>query len=310
MKDMLELLLVISFSALIGYLAQITGLCLVRGIGDWSKGRRLRLIAILLSGFGVYLYGPLMSPNSSVLTGYESDWSFFLGGLLFGLGAAANGACSISTATRLSSGDSHMLFTIVGWLSGWLALETANIEFQHVESIARNDWLSWAIVACIVLSSIWVLFRHRKHWEIWGEIMLVGILAGAVFMLQPAWSPSDFVRDTGLAVLTNNPQMLPTIDRIAILLAMLLGMSIGAWRYGRFRLRGATRIGAVRHFLSGLLMGVGAAICLGGNDFQLLLALPAQSHGGLLAIAGMLIGIRLWLYVDQRAQILKLVLRI
>ena len=307
MKNMLELLLVISFSALIGYLAQITGLCLVRGIGDWSKGRRLRLIAILLSGFGVYLYVPLMSPNSSVLMGYESDWSFFLGGLLFGLGAAANGACSISTATRLSSGDSHMLFTIVGWLGGWLALEATSVEFKHVESTARNDLLSWAIVVCIALASIWVLLRHRKYWKIWGGIMLVGILAGAVFMLQPAWSPSDFVRDTGLAVLRNNPQMLPALDRIAILLAMLLGMSIGAWQYGRFKLLGATGIGIVRHLLSGMLMGVGAAICLGGNDFQLLLALPAQSHGGLLAIAGMLIGIRFWLYVNQRAQTRKLV---
>ena len=123
--------------------------------------------------------------------------------------------------------------------------------------------------------------------------MLVGILAGAVFVLQPAWSPSDFVRDLGVAVVTRNPDKLPAFDRSAILTMMLLGMAIGAWQYRRFKFQFADFKGAAKHFSAGTLMGVGAAAALGGNDFQLLLAIPALSLAGLLAIIGIVLGVRI-----------------
>ncbi|NRB39213.1 MAG: YeeE/YedE family protein, partial [Pseudomonadales bacterium] len=46
-----------------------------------------------------------------------------------------------------------------------------------------------------------------------------------------------------------------------------------------------------QHLLAGLLMGLGAVIASGGNDTQLLLALPALSPAGVVVIISMLIGI-------------------
>ncbi len=297
---MLNLILLLSFAAVIGYLAQVTGLCMVRGVHDWVRGRKLRLIAILGGGFWVYLYLPFLSQNSTIPIGYELHWSFLLGGLIFGLGAVVNGACSISTASRLSSGDLQMIFTMMGWLGGWLLLDFTGIQFQHTELTSYNESLTWIIVLCLILGSVWVYVKQSKSWNIWSGIMLVGILAGAIFLLQPAWSPSDFVKDLGLAILRKNPQILPAVDRIAILMVMLLGMSIGAWRYRRFKWLAPNLRGIIKHFSSGILMGLGAAISLGGNDFQLLMALPAQSLSGILAIAGIIIGIRLGIFLNAR----------
>ena len=44
-------------------------------------------------------------------------------------------------------------------------------------------------------------------------------------------------------------------------------------------------------------MGVGGALALGGNDSQLLLSLPTFSPAGGLAVAGMLLGIWIGLFI-------------
>lgn len=295
---MIFLIIALIFSAYIGYFSQATGLCMVRGVGDWMNGRPIRLLAILGTGFWVYLYFPLMDTGNFPmhLQRYELHWGFLLGGFIFGVGTAANGACSISTVSRLSSGDTSMVFTLIGWLAGWLLLDFTGFHFNYSRLEIESSLLSlmsWAVLGMLVLASAYVYFKHRKGWRIWSGIMLVGILAGAVFLLQPAWSPSDFVKDLGLAVITRNPGKLPTFERIAILAMMLVGMGIAAWRYRRFKIRFPARKEVAKHFFAGTLMGAGAAAALGGNDYQLLLAIPALSLAGLLAILGILLGVRI-----------------
>ena len=290
---MFSVVIALTIAAVIGYTAQVTGLCMVRGVSDWIKGRRLRLTAILMAGFWIYLFTPLMDyQNHSFLAVYPFHWSIPLGGFVFGLGAAINGACSISTATRLSSGDLRMVLTMLGWLAGWIVLIMADVEPDLRRTTYQLGLLPWFAVATLVLASILVYWKFRYRWRMWSGIMLVGISAGCLFLYEPAWSPSDFVRDAGLNLMAGTSAP-PSFSRALILVAMLLGMTAGAWRFGRFRwvLPAAGETG--KHLGSGVLMGIGSALALGGNDFQLLLALPALSLASLSALAGMLAGI--WL---------------
>lgn len=290
---MFSVVIALTIAAVIGYTAQVTGLCMVRGVSDWIKGRRLRLTAILMAGFWIYLFTPLMDyQNHSFLAVYPFHWSIPFGGFVFGLGAAINGACSISTATRLSSGDLRMVLTMLGWLAGWGVLIMADVEPDLRRTTYQLGLLPWFAVATLVLASILVYWKFRYRWRMWSGIMLVGISAGCLFLYEPAWSPSDFVRDAGLNLMAGTSAP-PSFSRALILVAMLLGMTAGAWRFGRFRwvLPAAGETG--KHLGSGVLMGIGSALALGGNDFQLLLALPALSLASLSALAGMLAGI--WL---------------
>jgi len=52
--------------------------------------------------------------------------------------------------------------------------------------------------------------------------------------------------------------------------------------------------------MAGTCMGVGASLALGGNDSQLLLALPTLSPGGITSVVGMLTGIWLGLFIRER----------
>jgi len=290
---MFAIVIALAIAAVIGYTAQVTGLCMVRGVSDWIRGRRLRLTAILMAGFWIYLFTPLIAYHDrAFLAVYPFHWSIPLGGVVFGVGSAINGACSISTATRLSSGDLRMLLTMLGWLAGWILLIIMDIKPDLRSTPYQLGLLPWFGVGSLVLVSVLVYWKFRYRWRLWSGIMLVGIFAGALFLYEPAWSPSDFVRDAGLNLITGTLPP-PSLSRALILVTMLLGMTAGAWRFGRFRwvLPAYRDIG--KHLGSGLLMGVGAALALGGNDFQLLLALPALSLASLSALTGMLAGI--WL---------------
>jgi len=120
--------------------------------------------------------------------------------------------------------------------------------------------------------------------------MSVGLLVGALFLIKPAWSPSDFVRDLGLAIVQADPAGLPALDRVLFLVAMLVGMAHGARRYRLFKWQMPDGPGSLKYLLSGGFMGLGAALALGGNDYQLLLAMPALSLAGASALLSMLLG--------------------
>lgn len=88
---MFSVVIALIIAAGIGYTAQVTGLCMVRGVSDWIGG--LRLTAILMAGFWIYLFTPLIDyPDHPFLAVYPFHWSIPLGGFVFGLGAAINGA--------------------------------------------------------------------------------------------------------------------------------------------------------------------------------------------------------------------------
>lgn len=296
--------LLIVNAALIGYLSQVTGLCLVRGVYDWQNGKRLRLLAILSCGFWVYLYLPFVSQVSGAqaLQVPALHWGFAVGGLLFGVGAAINGACSISTATRLASGDMAMLLTMLGWPAGWALVVLSGIQVTHTTHGFQPGWSCAFIVVGLLVVALMVHWKAPQRWRLWWGISLVGVLSGILFLFQPNWSPSDFVRDVALSATHADKTRLPIPERILILATMLLGMFAGAWKYGRFHWAWPTILAARRHFPAGLFMGAGSALALGGNDFQILLGLPGLSIAALTATVGMLLGIGVTMTLKRRLQ--------
>ncbi|WP_082627179.1 YeeE/YedE thiosulfate transporter family protein [Colwellia sp. TT2012] len=67
------------------------------------------------------------------------------------------------------------------------------------------------------------------------------------------------------------------------------------WRTCRFRLALPNVKQNTLHFVAGVFMGLGASLSMGGNDSQLLLALPAFSPAGFVAVSAMLVGIAIGL---------------
>ena len=279
--------------ASIGYLAQTTGLCMVRGVDEAASGNPLFLLAILLSGafawtslLLAYFYGTAV-PFASHGPGMSS----ILGGLLFGVGAAFNNGCGVSTISKLARGQLAMLATIIGWLVGWL-LEAAffpEVQLSVLEIPAQLNFGVLVLMSAIVLVFITRMeFQNRKTWM---SMMAIGFMAGVVFLYEPKWTPSGLLKDVSLSIWAGEESLWPSIERFTLAAALVAGMISAALRSHSFHLQLTSVQTFLRHLVAGIAMGLGAAIAGGGNDSQLLIALPSLSPAGLVAVLSIIVGI-------------------
>ena len=136
----LKLTLLMSVAGIIGYLAQRSGLCMIRGVMELRAGRPTLLLAMLLCGVCVWAFVPLAGYWHINIPHVRYEWHvlFALGGLIFGLGTSANGGCSVSTMSRLARGDFHMLATIMGWIVGWCLWVAVSPSNSHIISLRAS----------------------------------------------------------------------------------------------------------------------------------------------------------------------------
>jgi uncharacterized membrane protein YedE/YeeE len=295
----LLLLCALLLVAALGYLTQTTGLCLVRGVREWSQGRPEVLASILCCGvlaWVVAAIAPYLGATIPFLVFKPGPW-FAIGGFMFGLGTAFNQGCSISTLSRLASGELRMLTTPVGWVAGWSTLTWWQPDLD-VTTLPGPDTLSFAILVTASGGlAIRALLGNRSRRKLWFGMMGIGLLSGLLFLYEPGWSPGSLIQDQIAVALNDDVHQPLPLPRYALVLALLVGMSLGASRLKKLQLRMAATGPLLLHLLAGTLMGLGAALAMGGNDSQLLLALPAFSPAGFLTIGCILAGIRLGLFV-------------
>ncbi len=109
-----KLLVLVAVAGGIGYLAQHTGICMVRGVMNLRQGRPMMILAMLLCGICVWAIVPFANAWEVEMPLLRYDWHYYfgLGGLLFGLGAGVNGGCGISTLSKLAHGEMPMAATV------------------------------------------------------------------------------------------------------------------------------------------------------------------------------------------------------
>lgn len=301
----------IAFGA--GWAAQRASLCNVRAVADWLERRDAAMLAGLLqaclwatAGTGLLWLGGVAQPVPGAPMGALGA---FLGGILFGLGAALNKGCSLSTLTRLAEGQWAMLLTQVGFALGARA---AHEVTGHAAAARLNDgagsyafpgWSTAALWLLILLAAWWLgpaLLRprktHRRRWNAswwrgpsWSPrqaAWLFGLAGALMYGAFGAWTYTNLLRvqATGQAV----PALLGHLVLVACLVA---GMVWSAHGRGRPALRAPEDDSLLRHLGGGLLMGAGSVAIPGGNDSVLLAWMPGLSLDGVVAYAGMVLGI-------------------
>ena len=272
--------------ATLGYLAQTSGLCLVRGVNEALSGKPLFLLAILCSGSFAWLTISLADWLDLSLMFVSNQFSLFavLGGFLFGLGAVFNNGCGVSTISKLARGQIAMLMTIIGWLLGWLLL----VQFVPAQQVSTfslaSEWHYGGLIVFSLLVSVLLWRLSATDRKTWFMMLAIGVMASMVFLVEPKWAPSSFLKDLSLSFWLEKEALLPSWSRIGLLSAMLVGMGCAALISKSFKLVWFTTREAITHLLAGVLMGLGAAIANGGNDTQLLLALPSFSPAGITTV--------------------------
>ncbi|RBP53537.1 YeeE/YedE thiosulfate transporter family protein [Arenicella xantha] len=291
--------------AVIGFIAQRIGICLIRGVGQALDGDSALLLAILLSGCWLWVYFLATSylgwENS--MPRYAFHPVFLLGGFIFGIGAGINQACSVSTMNRFTKGDLSMMLTMGGWAVGWCLWMSVSLrggwsfEFYQTTEHFSNQTIFWFFVPAFLITVQRLVFKPDQR-RLWLGIIVFGLLASTLFLLQPDWPPSRLIQDTGDVIFNSQNTDWPSAQRYLLLLGLTFGMWYSAIRAQQFRLQKITIKRVFRHFPAGTLMGIGGAVALGGNDSHLLLGLPTLSFASMAAVVGMLSGIVVerWVY--------------
>lgn len=280
---------------LVGLLAHGLGICLVRAVRKTLDGQPSLLVAIMMSGLWVGAYSVLANYNnwSQPFPRFSGHVWFAVGGFVFGIGASINQACSVSTLYQFARGNLSMIFTMVGWFAGWYIWSffssryAISINYQKLPLLSEQ--FVYIMFALSVLFTLAVIIRYPKERKLWLGVSAIGLLVAALFFIELMWAPSRLVQDIGLSVVEDKNT--PSIYRISLALMMLIGMRISVIWYNDRRFLWPTLNKFMRHCLAGVMMGVGGAIALGGNDAQILMGIPSMSFGAMIAIVFMLLGI-------------------
>jgi uncharacterized membrane protein YedE/YeeE len=283
-----------ALAALLGFAAHRSSVCTVKAVVEMMTTGRAHMLA------------SFWQPAVPL-----SVWPF-VGGTIFGIGAAMNQGCAFSTLNKLGGGNLGMAVTLAGFGFGAamfiafpVVVLTGPVEQLPSLLMRRQDVaaLLTFVLSFWAVRQAWRLWRGRPDGQGARRLMLseryrlstgaalIGLSAGILFAVQGAWLYTTTIQS--LAATIFSPAAGPSFDRLLLFLAILVGVGLSVWQRRAFRLQVPGAATAARHFMGGMLMGAGAAMIPGGNDVLVLQTIPLLLPHAILAYLGVLFGIYL-----------------
>lgn len=307
---------------LLGFAAHRSSLCAVKAVAETMTTGRVVMLAffikiavwvVSLSVLGLALFG-----ISAPVVHWPATLLSIAGGLLFGVGAAANGGCTFSTLRRLGDGDTNLAATIAGWLAG-ASIERSvlsghapvatHIELPDLVSgpamkaavAAEGVFLIWQTIVIIrSLPPRAPLARAllAPNYKLSAAAALIGTASFLLYVNLGAWSFTSVILSTA-APSTFPPTASLPIHWLALAFT-LAGMIASSALRRSFSLSGPKPGRLAVHGAAGLAMGFGAAMMPGGNDTLILYGVGFLSPHALPAFASILAGVALTFVVAKR----------
>jgi len=309
----MTLALVLLLAALLGFTAHSASICAVKAVSEViSTGR-----SHMLNSFGktamwiltVMMLAMLVAPDSLVPTLRAPSLLSIFGAFLFGIGAALNGGCAISTVTRLGNGEFRMALTIVGIVLSISAIDGGLLVLPVAARQTLNPFVlgSWELRLAVALLLGWAihetitLWRKRdrscglieglihRPWRLSTAAAVIGLTNVAIAVVAGHWAYTGTLRDfVGANIAGRVP---PSSLQIALFAALLAGVVCSALLRRTYAFRCQPKAEWLRNLGGGMLMGVGIVMVPGGNDGLLLDAIPSLSPHAIPAFIALLIGI-------------------
>lgn len=308
-------LLSLAAVAFMGFAAHRASLCTVAAVAEALQQHRFDLLAsfgraaLWTAAISGALALAFSAPHPLLMLREPLAWAL-AGGLLFGVGAAINEGCSLSTLQRLADGDLSMLLTLAGFCLGvlaWFGVEAiAPVPLLIAFSSPWHTPQGW-VFGVLVLLLGWCVFeaialaRRMPPAVRWLELVrtpryalpiaaaVLGLAGGLLYTVEGAWSYTNFLR--GSLDSARGRAAPPMVFHALLVVALLGGMVLSARTRDGFRVRlqlsGLWR----KRLAGGFFMGMGGALLPGGNDTLLLGAIPALSLHGLTAYGALLAGV-------------------
>jgi len=305
------LLFSVLLAATVGFAAHRASVCTVKAVAEiMTTGHAHMLISFGKTAVWVLaLSAPLvwLVPGLAPLPGAVPTALSLAAGGLFGIGAAINGGCSISTITRFGGGDVGMGLTLAGLLAGmapWALFLPDWRPPPQPSPLIGAPPLAVALAALAGLWAVWelvTLWRGRTRgqslrahllahrWRLSTAAAVMGVTNAILCALHGGWAYTGMFWSA--LTWTAGDAARPAAILVALFLALIGGATASAVARGRFRLRWRPDKQWLNHFTGGMLMGTGIALIPGGNAALLLHAGPSLSLHAIPAFTAMIIGI-------------------
>jgi uncharacterized membrane protein YedE/YeeE len=318
---MAALILASMLAAILGFSTHRASVCTVRAVAEVVTSRTGHMLASI--GKSVLWVTAVTVPVLLLMpsAGLKFAWwpltgAAVLGGFVFGMGAAVNGACAYSTMARLVDGEGGMLVTVAAFAFGILVFG-ALVDWRWLERplpipAPVGSPSAWRLALGSALA-LWALFEAARLWRtrpagvrirdlalaaqyrLSSGALLIGLAGAAIFLLYGSASYTGTVQQ--LVEASRGMRGFPAAERWVLLVAALIGMLLSTVQRGSFRLDWRPRWMWLRNICGGVLMGLGVALTPGGNDALVLYGIPSLSPHALPAFLAMAVGIALGLSV-------------
>ena len=319
----MTLLLVLLLAAVLGFTAHSAGICAVKAVKEIVTTRRGHMLAsfakTVLWIMTAMMWLLWLAPSHSMPIFLAPSLASISGAFLFGIGAALNGGCAISTVTRLGNGELRMLLTIAGIVltitvidAGFLTLPMMTSS-QALRPLVISGWglgvaigvlSGWAVweaiglwrkrdPACGVVEG---LLHHR--WRLSLAAAVIGLANVAIALVAGHWAYTNTLRD--LIGWRIDGRMGPSQLQMALFIALMAGVVCSSLLRRSCILRFKPKPDWLRNFAGGMLMGAGIVTVPGGNDGLLLDAIPSLSPHSIPAFTALLVGVAAVLLVVPR----------
>jgi len=248
------------------------------------------------------------------------DWfGAVVGGLIFGIGAAVAGGCSVRTLVRTMEGSIHALialvaFALVASTAQFGLLETPRVDLTLATSVSLqtdagiasmlsvSPWIVLAVVAAGLL--LFIIKSMKNSLDI--KMIAAGVIVGSLIIVSwyitgvLAQDEFDPVKPSGITV--SGPMarfgyiiLSGRIPALSYAISFVIGIAAISFLYaiirGRFSLTMPAKGMTKWALLGGALMGVGSIMAYGCNIGQGLTGISTLSVESLLAVIGMVVGI-------------------
>jgi toxin CptA len=210
-------------------------------------------------------------------------WSV-IGGLILGVGAVVNGACTTGTIARIGSGEYAYLFTMAGFFLGCvLAPRVFGAgATTHVASVPVSTSVNHPIPALIALALVVLLtarrlisgphesFRDflRSAWDPRTAVLIIAILFVAMVQIYSAWAYTELLGDVA------HGDTRESIHQLVLLGAIVAGAVVAGRTMRGNRLIGPLAPRIFRCSLGGAVMGLGFSVGPGAFDALTLYGQP------------------------------------
>lgn len=273
---------------LIGVAIQRGNTCTVVAFDDlvhrrsWKRIESIVFIWFLIAG-GLILMNRATGHNPVPALVPVATWSA-VGGLILGLGAVFNGACTTGTIARIGSGEHAYGLTIGGFFLGCVLAPhlLGGLASDHPTTAPATTVLDHPVIALGGMAVVLALtvrrlitgphesFREflRSAWDPRTAMLIVAVLFVAAVQIAGPWAYTDMLGDLSHGHTDH------IVKQGVLFVALLTGAIVGGRSLRGTKLIGPLAPRALRCTIGGLIMGIGFSAAPGAFDGATLLGQP------------------------------------